>query len=301
MSFSAARVIAVRSARASFRDASGTRVLGARFNSSSSSAQLRSQLVSGLIGGGVVLAGGYAWYHFSGAKSTVDTSTQVITALTASKEKAIAAAPKPNDALAYLRATAKAYTVFIPGAAAAVDATFDALDELHDDHREEVDGIIYRTYEDIRKITNNKSVDLESAVAVITAIQQRAAELGAVASKVQSGAIPKIVDSHESKNTYISQLVKYVLQRSEELKNAEKSPQKEVGLWDLVGMIPGGQKAIESTPGLRELLKLTESKGSEAEKLTQETYNDVFKVLRDKAEKAIKLRDDTKQSNNSGK
>lgn len=189
-----------------------------------------------------MLAGGYAWYHFSGAKSTVDTSTQVITALTASKEKAIAAAPKPNDALAYLRSTAKAYAVFIPGAATAIDATFDALDELHNDHREEVDGIIYRTYEDIRKITSSKSVDLESAVAVVTAIQQRAAELGAVASKVQSGAIPKIVDSHESKNTYISQLVKYVLQRSEELKNAEKNPQKQVGLWELIGMIPGGQK-----------------------------------------------------------
>lgn len=189
-----------------------------------------------------MLAGGYAWYHFSGAKSTIDTSKQIITTLTTSKEQAVAALPKPNEALSYLRSTAKAYTVFIPGASAAIDATFDALDELHDDHREEVDGIIYRTYEDIRKITSSKSVDLETAVAVVAAIQNRAAELGAVASKVQSGAIPKIIDSHEAKNTYISRLVKYVAERSGELKKTEKNPQKEPGLWDFIGLIPGGQK-----------------------------------------------------------
>lgn len=300
MALFASRTIAIRSARASFRNAPGIRASGSRFNSNSTSAQLKSQLVPGLIGGGVVLAGGYTWYHFSGAKSAVDTSKQIITTLTASKEKAIAAVPKPNEALSYLRSTAKVYTVFIPGASAVIDATFDALDELHDDHREEVDAIIYRTYDDIRKITTSKSVDLQTAVAVVGAIQQRAAELGAVASKVQSGAIPKIIDSHEAKNTYISRLVKYVVERSKELQG-EKKPQPEPGLWDVIGLIPGGQKAVESTPGLRDLLKLAETKSGDAEKLTQETYHDIFKVLREKAEKATRLSNDTNQSNNSGK
>lgn len=153
----------------------------------------------------------------------------------------MAAAPKPNEALAYLRSTAKAYAILIPGASATIDATFDAIDELHNAHREEVDVIIYNTYDDIKKLASSGSVDLNTTLAILGAIQQRVVELSIIANKVHSKAIPAILDSHESKNTYIAQILKFIREKSEESNKPVEVP-KEFGFWDLVKMVPGGQQ-----------------------------------------------------------
>jgi len=109
----------------------------------------------------------------------------------------MASVPEPNEALAYLRSVAKSYAVLIPGAASSIDATFDSIEELHNTHREEVDEIISGAYKDIKKIVNErKSMDLDSALAILGVLQTRTGEFATFASKLSSDAMTPILQKH---------------------------------------------------------------------------------------------------------
>ncbi|CCO29417.1 hypothetical protein BN14_03430 [Rhizoctonia solani AG-1 IB] len=93
----------------------------------------------------------------------------------------------------------------------------------------------------------------------------------------------------------LNELKKFILEKVEAAKNG-KGGLKEMadkfsggGIENMVKMIPGGQQALDSTPDLRELFKVAQSRSEDAEKLTRETYDDVLKVLKEKAEKAKRL------------
>ncbi|KAG9119799.1 hypothetical protein FRC07_005009 [Ceratobasidium sp. 392] len=429
---STSRTFAMRSAaRTQLRAVPRTRVPGPRFNSTqpANNTVNQSHLVSGLAGGGVVLLGGYLWYHFSGLKTAVNTSQRISSTITSAKNQAIQSLPEPNEAIKYLRGVAKSYAVFVPGAAAAIDSTFDSIEELHDSHREEVDKIINGTYTDIKKIVNErKSVDLDGALAVLGVLQKRFGEFATFAGNLSSDAITPILDKNpklrdalggswdelkslakrhgpEVKKLYddtankiidtvksqgmtaasLASIVQIVREKSDQAKqlaergakDAWERARKQAGpaldkipdvkkvldenastlmsvgggglaaiggsnakeIWDrvkevadakggidqkkvdelrqfiqdkidqaskggsgvmskfmegggfesIVKVIPGGQKALESTPDLKELFKVAQSKSGDAQKLTQETYDEILKVLKNKAEKAKKL------------
>ncbi|KAG8725055.1 hypothetical protein FRC12_003224 [Ceratobasidium sp. 428] len=428
---SASRTLAMRSAaRAQLRAVPRTRIPGARFNSTQpiNNSASQSHLVSGLAGGGVVLLGGYLWYHFSGLKTAVNTSQRISSTITSAKNQAIQSLPEPNQAIQYLRSVAKSYAVFIPGAAASIDSTFDAIEELHDSHRDEVDEIISGAYTDIKKIVNQrKSMDLDSAFAIVGVLQQRLGEFATFAGNLSSDVMTPILDKNpklrdalggswdelkslanrhgpEVKKLYddtankitntvksqgvtassLASIVQIVREKADEArklaergaKDAWERARKQAGpaldkmpdvkkvldenastlmsvgggglaaiggsnakeIWDrirqvadakggvdqkkvdelrqfiqdkvqkatkggsgvvdkfteggfenIVKMIPGGQKALESTPNLQELFKVAQSKSGDAQKLTQETYEEILKVLKNKAEKAKKL------------
>ncbi|CAE6448682.1 unnamed protein product [Rhizoctonia solani] len=435
---SASRTLAMRSARV-FRSAPHPKVRGARFNSMQAdvthtagpSPVSSSHIASGLAGGGVVLIGGYLWYQFSGVKTAVDTSRRVSNTITSAKDQIKSSLPPPNEALSYLRSVAKSYAVFIPGGSQYLDSVFDSIDELHNSHRDEIDSIISGAYNDIKKISNErKSMDLDSALAILGVLQKRVGELGNVAGKLSSDAVAPILERHpklrdalgdnwdelkdfakrhgpEAKKLYddtankiidtvksngvtaasVATIVQIVREKSDEAKRiAEKTgkdawerARKQAGpaldkmpdikkvldenattlmsvgggvaamsggntreIWDrvkqvadskgrigddklnelkdfilekveaakkggkggmmdavekfsgggfenMVKMIPGGQETLESTPDLRELFKLAQSRGDDAQKLTRETYDDILKVLKEKAEKAKRL------------
>src|SRR4051812_21878846 len=70
-------------------------------SSSPSSHQQQSSsgaLAGGVIGGSLALMGFYAWYHFSGAKRTLDTANSAISSFTSAKQSFVKSAPEPNEA-----------------------------------------------------------------------------------------------------------------------------------------------------------------------------------------------------------
>lgn len=137
------------------------------------------------------------WYYFSGVKTAVDTSKRISSSITSAKDRAVASMPEPNEAISYLRSVAKSYAVFVPGAAGAIDSTFDSIEELHNSHRDEVDAIISGAYKDIKKIVNQrKSMDMDSVLAILGVLQQRAGELGTVAGQLSSDAISPILEKN---------------------------------------------------------------------------------------------------------
>ncbi|KAG8858959.1 hypothetical protein FRB96_004779 [Tulasnella sp. 330] len=170
-----------------------------RFNSStasSSSSQTvtsagSSPFIAGIAGGCAVLMGGYAYYHLSGTKAMVESAKSVHQSLQSAKDLV-----SPNEAIKYLRNVAKSYVVLVPGAASYVDATFDGIDELHSKHKDEVDAIVNKAYDEIKKIVADGKMDLPTAGKVFAILQEQGRELGELAAKVGGDIIGPIIDKH---------------------------------------------------------------------------------------------------------
>jgi hypothetical protein len=114
----------------------------------------QSAIIGGTVGGSIVFLAGYAWYHFSGAKTVIQTASQTKAYFDQTLKKTKESAPEPNEAIQWLREAALSYTSIIPGAKGYVDSAFNDLDAVHDKHREEVDGIVKKAYDELKELGN---------------------------------------------------------------------------------------------------------------------------------------------------
>ncbi|PPQ89503.1 hypothetical protein CVT25_012175 [Psilocybe cyanescens] len=111
-------------------------------------------LVGGFAGVGSIVLTGYAYYHYSGAKKVVDNVQPAMAWLGQTRENL--AKDAPAQALKYLREAAKAYVGSIPFAGFLLDKAFDAIGDVVQPHSEEANAIIWRAYEDISTIIQEK-------------------------------------------------------------------------------------------------------------------------------------------------
>lgn len=111
-------------------------------SSQTGSSRSNPALVGGVAGGAVAFVSGYAWYHFSGAKTLVQASKETQAYLKQAKKTIVQNTPEPEEAFRWLRDTAKSYSIFIPGAREYVDTTFDDLEKIRNNHKEDFDRIV---------------------------------------------------------------------------------------------------------------------------------------------------------------
>ena len=115
-------------------------------------------IVGGLAGGGGVVLLGYLWYHFSGAKTAIQTSNQAYQYVKDITDKAKSSLPKSGgsagDTIQWFRQTAHSYTGMIPGASSYVDSAFDDVEKIRQKHGEEVDQILGDAKNQLLDITN---------------------------------------------------------------------------------------------------------------------------------------------------
>lgn len=93
---------------------------------------------------------GYSYYHFSGAKTLVDSARSVKSGVVSAKNQLVEKTPSPNEAITYLRNISKSYVALVPGASKYVDKTFDSLDELSQTHGEEVNAIVSKAVSELQ-------------------------------------------------------------------------------------------------------------------------------------------------------
>ena len=89
---------------------SKARFINSRFQSTASTAASTGSnpaLIGGVAGGAVAFVMGYTWYHFSGAKTLVNTSKQTQAYLDQAKQTISQKAPEPNEAFRWLRDTSQ--------------------------------------------------------------------------------------------------------------------------------------------------------------------------------------------------
>lgn len=137
-------------------------------------------LIGGMTGGALVFLGGYGYYHFSGVKTLVNTARETKSKFDSMTLKFKESTPEPNEALRWLRHTATSYAAFIPGAKGYVDTAFDDLDIIRNKHGDEVDRIVSQAYSELKAVTKEKGMSIETAQSAWEIIQkhlQRIAEL----------------------------------------------------------------------------------------------------------------------------
>lgn len=123
------------------------------------------------------LVDSYGYYHWSGTAKVVNTSRQAIDQATKAKNQLLSATPSASDAISLLRSFAKSYAAVIPGAAGAVDASFDQLEKLAEKHGDKVAEVVTKTYNDIVKAASEGKDGSEK---IIKALQEAAEKVKAL-------------------------------------------------------------------------------------------------------------------------
>ncbi|TCD69275.1 hypothetical protein EIP91_008210 [Steccherinum ochraceum] len=200
------------SSRSSFARVAQGRVVAARrvarvrtvqrFQSTSttgSPSSASTHLAAGIAGGGVVILGAYAYYHFSGAKKAVDAAKATKAYFDQTAQTIKEKAPKnPNEAVAFLRSVAKSYLGMVPGASTYVDTTFDTLDELQETHGDEVNKIVSEAYNEVQAILKDakSGADLETAKKLWEVLGKRIMQLQELSKKAGGDAFAKLEQKH---------------------------------------------------------------------------------------------------------
>jgi len=187
-----------------------------------------SNFLSALLGGGVVLGGVYAYYHWSGAAQVVNTAKSLRDGAMQAKDKALEKVPSTSEALTYLRQTAKAYAMFIPGGTAYVDQTFDSLEEARKTHGQEVDEIVKGAYTEIRGVVDKGSADFETAQKVAGILAKRGKDLTEVAKKASGDLLDKYPGAKDKLGQAYGQLEKFANSRGEEGKKMMDDVKKQL-------------------------------------------------------------------------
>ena len=149
----------------------------------SSNSGYSSAIIGGLAGGAFVFVGGYAYYHFSGAKTLVTTAKQTKQYVESASQRFKDSSPEPNQALQWLRESALSYAAFIPGARGYVEKAFDDLDAVRVKHGSEVDKIVKEAYEELKGIFD-QGVNLNNAQQAWNMLQKHLKRIGDLAGDV---------------------------------------------------------------------------------------------------------------------
>lgn len=96
--------------------------------------------------------------------------------------------PEPNEALEWLRSSAKSYAAFIPGAKGYVDSAFDDLDAVRNKHGKEVDNIVKEAYGELKDISQ-EGMSVAAATKAWDILQKHLKRIGDLAGDAASDII----------------------------------------------------------------------------------------------------------------
>ncbi|CAK4030475.1 Hypothetical predicted protein [Lecanosticta acicola] len=148
-----------------------------------------SAVAGGVIGGGVVFAGWYLWYNYSGARAAVNTKEQVKSYIDAGAEQFKVhfreITPGPTDeVIRSLREVAEKYSAWIPGGREFVDKSFEDMEKIRESHETEVNEIVRDAYEELRDVAKRNGTSLETVNATWYILSRRLEELSSLAGDV---------------------------------------------------------------------------------------------------------------------
>lgn len=135
--------------------------------------------------------GGYSYYHFSGAKTLINTAHETSASFSKYKEQFKNSTPESNEALQWLRQTATSYVGLIPGAKSYIDSAFDDIDAIQQKHSAEVDQIVKDAYNDLRNVSE-KEMNLGSAQQAWEILQKHLKRIGELAGD----SAEEIINNH---------------------------------------------------------------------------------------------------------
>jgi hypothetical protein len=260
------------------------RFINSRFQSTASHAAPTSSnpaLIGGLAGGAAAFVTGYTWYHFSGAKTLVNTSKQTQAYLDQTKQTIAQKTPEPNEAFNWLRDTVKSYAILIPGARSYVDTAFDDLDKIRNDHGKEFDEVVKNAYTELSDLSQKEGLSLDSASKAMVVLQKHVKQLYDLAGDAAENVLDNHPQLKEKFGSGFNQL--------KELGDAYGPQAKEEvdRTWQQIYSIVKRGASIEST---EEIKNLIQEKKTKLEKLGDEAWKKGFEESQRYLDKSPKLK-----------
>ena len=225
---------------------------------------------------------GYTWYHFSGAKTLVNTSKQTQAYLDQAKQTISQKAPEPNEAFRWLRDTAKSYAVFIPGARGYVDTVFDDLEKIKKDHGKEFDEVVRNAYTELSDLSKKEgALTMASASQALSVLQKHAKQLFDLAGDAAENVLNDHPQLKEKVGGGFDQLKEmgdaYGPQAKEEVNKT----------WQQISGILQRGASVDSAEDIK---KLIQEKKTKLEKLGDEAWQKGFEESRQYLDKSPKLK-----------
>ncbi|CAF0915656.1 unnamed protein product [Didymodactylos carnosus] len=234
-----------------------------RAASSQASGAGSSHVVAGLGGGLIALSGVYAWYHLSGTREIVSTAKQTVDTLKAAKDSVMESTPSSQQAIDFLRTTVKSYAKLIPGAEAAVEATFDDLDRISKTQGKEIEKIMNDTYNEVKDVLKN-GLTVDSGKKAVEILQKRLKEGQALAGDIGQKLLEKHPELKKQIGDSLGQLKSLAEKQGPEAKKALEDAYKQLQDITKDGISP---KTVESTK------KVVEQKINEMKKMGDQAWS----------------------------
>ncbi|MCJ1300744.1 hypothetical protein MMC08_003541 [Hypocenomyce scalaris] len=271
----ATRVLRVRSTLRNAR-------LESTSSSSSSGSSYSPALIGGVAGGAVTFLGGYTWYHFSGAKTLVNTMHETKSYMDKASKQLKESVPEPNEALKWLRQTASSYAAFIPGAKGYVDSAFDDLDAIRNKHGEEVDNIVKDAYNELKGVTQEKGMSVETAKKAWDIIQKHLKRIGELAGDAAEDLLNNHPELKDKVGGNLDQLKQMGNQYGPEAKKQVDQT------WDQISDIVKGGVSMETANKIR---KLVQEKMEMLQKMGDEAWKKGMEQAKPYLDKSPKVKE----------
>lgn len=231
------------------------------------------------MGGTAALAVVYGWYHFSGAKTAVQTAKQaqgyVDKAIDSMKVQFKEKTPGTDDALQTLREAANKYASFIPGGRQYVDQGFKDLDSIRQKHGGEVDQIVSEAYEELRNLSS-KGLSMDTAGDTVNVLSKHMQRLLSLAGD----AAEDILNNHPQLKEKVGGSADQLKQLGERLGPEAKKQVDET--WSQVQDIVKTGLQFDNIEKIR---KLVTDKKEQLQKMGEQAFNQGFEQLKPMLEK----------------
>lgn len=256
-----------------------------RFASTTPETPQGSGGVSGAITGG--LAGalaafllGYTWYRLSGTKTLVDYAHSSKTQLDNVFKSATDKAPKPSEAVQWLKQTVEGYTKFIPGANQYVETAFQDVEKIQQNHGDEVNKIINNAYNELKDVTK-QGASLGAATEAWNVLQKCFKQLGELAGD----AAEDILDNHPEAKEKVGKQYKQLRQMAEQY-GPEAKKQADDTIKQVQDIVKGGLSA----DSIDKVRKLVQEKTQELRKYGDQAWEEGMRKAQPVLEKYPELK-----------
>lgn len=209
---------------------------------------------------------GYAWYHFSGTREVVSTAQVAAKKAKELKETVKDKAGDSGETLKYLRSTSAA---LIPGSAPFLGKIFDQIEQVSQEHGDEVKKVFEETNNDFEKLAKEGSLDPKTASKAVDILQKRVKQIQELAGDAGSDAINKIISENPELRDKVSDQYKNLKDLTEKAKDKKPEVQKlvkETGS-ELVNIFKDGDFSKKNIQKAQDLLK---KKAEEGKKLVED-------------------------------
>ncbi|KAG6886269.1 hypothetical protein C0993_006679 [Termitomyces sp. T159_Od127] len=142
-----------------------------------------SHLFAGVLGGSLVLVGGYTWYYFSPLRPIVETTPRVQQNFKDNIQ---------GHAIETLRTTVKSIVAVVPLAGTVVDAAFDALENILEQHQEEIGQMATKALQEVQRLAESGTDRTQTALAVMESMKVFFGEIQALYAKAGTTVGPSL-------------------------------------------------------------------------------------------------------------